>query len=70
MPAHASVPLPLRYFDCVLVLAFVPFALLAGLPALGVARWARRSGSLQRALGVGSTRVAGRQDDFAHARRA
>jgi len=31
-----SVPLPLRYFDCVLVLAFVPFGLLAGLPTAGV----------------------------------
>lgn len=31
-----SVPLPLRYFDCVLVLAFAPFGLLAGLPAAGI----------------------------------
>jgi hypothetical protein len=32
----ASVPLPIRYFDCLLVAAFLPFALLAGLPALGI----------------------------------
>jgi hypothetical protein len=30
-----DVPLPLRFLDVVLVLAFLPFALLAGLPALG-----------------------------------
>jgi hypothetical protein len=34
--SHDSVPLPLRYFDCVLVLAFVPFGLLAGLPSAGI----------------------------------
>jgi hypothetical protein len=31
-----SVPLPIRFLDCLLVVAFVPFALLAGLPALGI----------------------------------
>jgi hypothetical protein len=31
-----SVPLPIRYFDVLLVVAFLPFGLLAGLPALGV----------------------------------
>ena len=50
VPADA-VPLPIRYFDCLLVVAFLPFALLAGLPALGVlvgaAAWL-----VQRALGV------------------
>jgi hypothetical protein len=35
VPADA-VPLPIRYLDCLLVVAFLPFALLAGLPALGV----------------------------------
>ena len=35
LPQPTGVPLPLRYFDCVLVLAFLPFALLAGLPTLG-----------------------------------
>jgi hypothetical protein len=34
VPADA-VPFPIRYLDCLLVLAFVPFALLAGLPAVG-----------------------------------
>jgi hypothetical protein len=49
VPADA-VPLPIRYLDCLLVVAFLPFALLAGLPALGVlvgaAAWL-----VQRALG-------------------
>ena len=42
---HSAVgaPLPLRFFDVLLVVAFLPFALLAGLPALGsiagVALW-------------------------------
>jgi hypothetical protein len=35
VPADA-VPLPIRFLDCLLVVAFVPFALLAGLPALGI----------------------------------
>jgi hypothetical protein len=50
VPADA-VPLPIRYLDCLLVLAFLPFGLLAGLPALGVlvgaAAWIA-----QRALGM------------------
>ncbi len=33
--SRPGVPLPLRFFDCLLVLAFLPFALLAGLPVLG-----------------------------------
>jgi len=45
------VPLPIRYLDCLLVLAFLPFGLLAGLPALGLlvgaAAWIS-----QRALGT------------------
>jgi hypothetical protein len=49
VPADA-VPLPIRYLDCLLVVAFLPFALLAGLPAVGVlvgaAAWLA-----QRALG-------------------
>jgi len=35
LPPHDSVPLPIRFFDVLLVVAFLPFALLAGLPALG-----------------------------------
>jgi hypothetical protein len=35
VPADA-VPLPIRYLDCLLVVAFLPFGLLAGLPAFGV----------------------------------
>jgi len=31
-----AVPLPIRFLDCLLVVVFVPFALLAGLPALGI----------------------------------
>jgi hypothetical protein len=31
-----ALPLPIRFLDCLLVAAFVPFALLAGLPALGI----------------------------------
>jgi hypothetical protein len=50
VPADA-VPLPIRYLDCLLVVAFLPFALVAGLPALGIlvgaAAWIA-----QRALGV------------------
>jgi hypothetical protein len=46
-----AVPLPIRYLDCLVVVAFLPFALIAGLPALGVlvgaAAWL-----LQRALGT------------------
>jgi hypothetical protein len=34
LPASA-VPLPIRYLDVVLVIAFAPFAVLAGLPLLG-----------------------------------
>jgi hypothetical protein len=50
VPADA-VPLPIRYLDCLVVLAFLPFGLLAGLPALGVvagvAAWL-----VQRVLGA------------------
>jgi hypothetical protein len=50
VPADA-VPLPLRFLDCLLVVAFLPFALLAGLPAVGIlvgaAAWLS-----QRALGL------------------
>ena len=57
-----AVPLPIRFLDCLLVAAFVPFALLAGLPALGVlvgaAVWI-----LQRYLGtVLDTRAAAAKD--------
>jgi len=47
----AAVPLPIRYLDCLLVVAFLPFGLAAGLPALGLlvgaAMWIA-----QRALGT------------------
>jgi hypothetical protein len=59
-------PLPLRYFDCVLVLAFVPFGLLASLPVLGVLGGAG-IWLAQRALGVAIDGYAGRQDDFRRA---
>jgi predicted permease len=53
----------LRFFDCVLVLAFLPFALLAGLPVLGsiggVVLWLA-----QRALGVALDRYAASQQDI------
>ena len=62
----AGIPLPLRYFDCLLVLAFLPFALLAGLPELGsivgVTVWV-----VQRVIGAGIDRVANRQGDFRRA---
>jgi predicted permease len=61
-----GVPLPLRYFDCVLVLAFVPFGLLASLPALGVVGGAVIWLAL-RALGVAIDGYASRQDDFRRA---
>ena len=60
---QAGIPLALRYFDCVLVLAFVPFALLAGLPALGAVGGAILW-IVQRALGVALDGYAGRQTDF------
>jgi len=45
------VPLPIRYLDCLLVVAFLPVGLLSGLPALGLlvgaAAWIG-----QRALGT------------------
>jgi hypothetical protein len=63
---NAGIPLPLKYFDCVLVLAFLPFALLAGLPTLGsvggVAIWLA-----QRLIGVGIEAYAARQEDFRRA---
>jgi predicted lipid-binding transport protein (Tim44 family) len=59
----SRIPITLRYFDCVLVLAFLPFALLAGLPVLGsvggVVLWLA-----QRAIGVGIETYAAAQDDF------
>ncbi len=63
-PVPASgIPLALRYFDCVLVIAFLPFALLAGLPTLGavggVLLWL-----VQRALGVALDGFAAAQEDF------
>ena len=63
-PVSATgVPLVLRFFDCVLVLAFLPFALLAGLPTLGAV-----GGALlwivQRALGVALDQHAAAQTDF------
>ena len=58
-----GIPLPLRFFDCVLVLAFLPFALLAGLPTIGavggVVLWL-----VTRALGVATETYAARQEDF------
>jgi hypothetical protein len=49
VPADA-VPLPIRFLDCLLVVAFLPFGLAAGLPAVGLV-----AGALlwiaQRALG-------------------
>lgn len=66
LPQPASVPLPIRYFDVLLVLAFLPFGLLAGLPALGVvggvAIWIG-----QRAVGVAIDSWAAGQDDFRRA---
>ena len=63
---NAAIPLPLRYFDCVLVLAFLPFGLLAGLPGLGVvggvAAWL-----IQRALGAALDNYAAAQADFKRA---
>lgn len=59
----SGIPITLRYFDCVLAVAFLPFALLAGLPVLGsvggVVLWLG-----QRALGAGLEAYAARQDDF------
>jgi hypothetical protein len=50
VPAHAA-PIPIRFLDCLLVVAFLPFALLSGLPAVGIVvgtvAWLA-----QRALGV------------------
>ena len=66
LPQTDSVPLPLRFFDVLLVLAFLPFGLLAGLPALGVIGgvtvWIA-----QRAVGVWIEHYAARQDDFRRA---
>jgi hypothetical protein len=60
---NAGIPLVLRYFDCVLVLAFLPFALLAGLPTLGavggVVAWV-----VQRYVGVLIENYAADQEDF------
>ncbi len=63
---QTGVPLPIRYFDVLLVLAFLPFGLLAGLPELGVvagvAVWI-----VQRAIGVAIDNYAAGQDDFRRA---
>lgn len=62
----AGIPLTLRYFDCVLVLAFLPFGLLAGITPLGVVggvvAWLA-----QRALGAAIDGYAAGQDDFRRA---
>ncbi len=62
----AAVPLPIRYLDCLLVVAFLPFALLAGLPAVGVLVGAV-AWLLQRAFGVW---IDGRAASTADARNA
>ncbi len=63
---NSGVPLPIRFFDVLLVLAFLPFALLAGLPALGAV-----AGSVAwiviRVLGVVTENYAARQEDFRRA---
>lgn len=60
--SNDSVPLLLRYFDCVLVVAFLPFGLLAGMPTagvlVGVFGWI-----LQRGVGAGIDHAAARQPD-------
>lgn len=56
-----SVPLPLRYFDVLLAVAFVPFGLLAGLPELGVVAGVG-SWIVQRAIGVAIDNYASGQD--------
>lgn len=61
-PLPQSVPLPLRFFDCVLVLAFVPFGLLAGLPEAGVIVGAG-GWLLQRVIGAGIDHTAARHPD-------
>jgi len=61
--SHDHVPLTIRYFDCVLVLAFMPFALLAGLPALGAVAGAA-VWLAQRSIGVAIEVYAARQDDL------
>lgn len=62
----AGTPLLLKFFDCVLVVCFVPFLLLAGVTSLGVigggVAWLA-----QRALGVALDGYAARQDDFRRA---
>ena len=61
--SSAPIPFVLRFFDCVLVLAFLPFALLAGLPTVGavggVLLWL-----VQRGLGVALDTYAAGQEDF------
>lgn len=63
LPQPTSVPLPIRYFDVVLVLAFVPFALLASLPAFGTLAGAG-VWLFQRAIGVTLDVRAAAQDDY------
>ena len=58
----AGIPAVLRYFDCVLVLAFVPFGLLAELSALGVLGGAG-AWIAQRLLGAAIDGYAARQQD-------
>jgi len=36
VPADAAVPLPIRYLDCLLVVAVLPVAIIAGGPVLGL----------------------------------
>ena len=59
----SGIPLALRYFDCVLVLAFVPFGLLAGISPLGVVGGAV-AWIAQRALGAAIDAYAAGRDDF------
>jgi hypothetical protein len=63
---ETGIPLTLRYFDCVLVLAFVPFGLLAGITAAGVLGGAGIWIG-QRALGALIDGYAAGQDDFRRA---
>jgi hypothetical protein len=62
----SGIPLTLRYFDCVLVLAFVPFGLLAGITPVGVLGGAG-AWIVQRALGAALDGYAAGQDDFRRA---
>jgi hypothetical protein len=61
-----GIPLTLRYFDCVLVLAFVPFGLLAGITPTGVLGGAI-AWIAQRVLGAAIDGYAAGQSDFRRA---